>query len=125
LKKSLQASDINVVVMLIIFVAVMIVALTIWGIIITHRVAGPLFIISRQLVDIAEGRYPKMRPLRKKDELHSFYATMNRMVSSLKQNEEDEINVITSIIDKIESTASTETLDTLKKLRSDKMKKIQ
>ncbi|MBW1872900.1 MAG: hypothetical protein JRJ19_12590, partial [Deltaproteobacteria bacterium] len=37
------------------FVVVMALALFVWGIFITHRVAGPIFIISRYLGEIRDG----------------------------------------------------------------------
>ena len=43
--------------------------LTLFGIYYTHKVAGPLFAISRYLDDITEGRLSDVRPLRKGDEL--------------------------------------------------------
>src|SRR5260370_14503503 len=43
--------------------------LVVFGIIITHRGARPLFLINVYLKTLGEGQIPTTRPLRKKDEL--------------------------------------------------------
>src|SRR5882672_3502189 len=44
-------------------------ALSLVGVVITHRVAGPVHVMNHYLNVLAGGRYPMMRPLRKEDEL--------------------------------------------------------
>jgi HAMP domain-containing protein len=72
------------------FVVVMALFLFIWGIFITHRVAGPIFIISRYLRELSEGQAPKTRPLRKGDELKQFFETFSGMCQYLKDNNAEE-----------------------------------
>jgi nitrogen fixation/metabolism regulation signal transduction histidine kinase len=67
------------------FVVVMALVLFIWGIFITHRVAGPIFIISRYLRQLGEGDVPQTRPLRKGDELKAFFDTFSTMLNAMKQ----------------------------------------
>ena len=50
-------------------------ALGLLGIIITHRVAGPVFVMGHYLRVLAEGRFPRMRTLRRSDELKEFFRT--------------------------------------------------
>ena len=66
------------------FVVVMALFLFIWGIFITHRVAGPIFIISKYLRELKEGQLPQTRPLRKGDELKAFFETFSAMLDHLK-----------------------------------------
>ncbi len=40
---------------------------------ITHRIAGPLFVISRYMDQIKQGEVPEFRKLREKDQLQEFY----------------------------------------------------
>lgn len=40
---------------------------------ITHRICGPIYVMSRNLKEISEGKDVKFRPLRHKDELKDFY----------------------------------------------------
>ncbi len=69
---------------LIVLVVLMAFALTIGGIIVTHRISGPLYIVARHLDAIATGHSPDLRPLRKRDELHEFFAAFEATVNALK-----------------------------------------
>ena len=52
--------------------------LGVWSFIVSHRICGPLFVIERFIGELASGRFPKLRPLRQKDEFKSFYASFPR-----------------------------------------------
>jgi hypothetical protein len=54
------------------------------GIFFSHRIAGPLFKISRYLKEVGAGRYPGLIKLRKDDMLKNFAETVNEMIVSLK-----------------------------------------
>lgn len=62
-------------------------ALGLLGIVITHRVAGPVFVMGHYLSIIAQGRFPRMRTLRRSDELKGFFRTFLESVEALKQRE--------------------------------------
>jgi hypothetical protein len=66
------------------------VGLGLWSILATYRVVGPLYVMTRQLGVLAEGRYPQLRPLRQGDEFQEFYELLHRVVSVLKAREVDE-----------------------------------
>jgi hypothetical protein len=51
----------------------------------THRIAGPVYVMSRYIKDIIKGEYPVMRKIRKKDELQEFYAQFSSMVDVLRE----------------------------------------
>jgi hypothetical protein len=53
----------------------------------THRVSGPIYVISSFMRDIIEGREPVLRPLRNKDELKDFYELFKDMVAAIKKRE--------------------------------------
>jgi hypothetical protein len=59
-------------------------ALALLGVVITHRVAGPVFVMGHYLRVLADGRYPRMRTLRRSDELKSFFRTFLEAVDQLK-----------------------------------------
>jgi nitrogen fixation/metabolism regulation signal transduction histidine kinase len=86
--------DTQVLYLLIAFVVCMAVVLFLWGIIITHKVAGPIFIISRYLRELGEGRAPQTRPLRRGDELKEFFETFSAMLASMKQKNLDEAELL-------------------------------
>lgn len=44
-----------------------------FSIIYTHRISGPLYVMTRYLRDIRNGKKPRIRPLREKDRLKDFY----------------------------------------------------
>lgn len=79
------------------FVVVMAVFLFAWGIIITHRVAGPIFIISRYLGQIRDGQVPHTRPLRRADELKGFFDVFSGMVRAMKQRNVEEAELLEKV----------------------------
>ncbi|MBW1811567.1 MAG: hypothetical protein JRJ87_25495 [Deltaproteobacteria bacterium] len=88
------------------FVVVMALALFIWGIFITHRVAGPIFIISRYLGEIRDGKAPQTRPLRKGDELKAFFDVFSGMLDSLKQRNAEEAELLNKVAETIKASDS-------------------
>ena len=62
-------------------------ALALLGVVITHRVAGPVFVMGHYLKVLAEGRYPRMRTLRRSDELKAFFQAFIDAVDAMKLRE--------------------------------------
>jgi hypothetical protein len=62
-------------------------ALGLLGVVITHRVAGPVFVMGHYLRVLAEGRFPRMRTLRRSDELKEFFRTFIEAVDMMKLRE--------------------------------------
>jgi len=62
-------------------------ALGLVGLILTHHVAGPVYVMSHYLSALAQGRYPRMRPLRRGDELKDFFHLFERAVSAMRERE--------------------------------------
>lgn len=58
-----------------------------WGLIVTHRISGPVQLAARYLSVIAQGQYPDVRPLRKRDELQDFFKTLIDAVHSLRHRD--------------------------------------
>jgi hypothetical protein len=50
---------------------------------ITHRISGPLYVMSKYLKEIREGKNPVARPLRQKDELKQFHAELKETIEYL------------------------------------------
>jgi hypothetical protein len=67
--------------------ALMAVALGLLGVVITHRVAGPIFVMGHYMSVLAHGRFPRMRTLRRGDELRPFFETFLAAVEALKHRE--------------------------------------
>ncbi len=51
-----------------------------FGILITHRMAGPVFVMKRVLNDLIEGKESSLRPLRKSDEFKDLYDLLKTFV---------------------------------------------
>ena len=62
-------------------------ALGLLGVVITHRVAGPIFVMGHYMKVMAQGRFPRMRTLRRGDELRPFFETFLEAVEALKRRE--------------------------------------
>ncbi len=54
----------------------------------THRISGPVYVISNHMKDIIAGRHPEFRPLRKNDELQDFYALFREMAETIRRRSE-------------------------------------
>lgn len=51
---------------------------------ITHRISGPIYVMSMYFKEVIEGKIPNPRPLRDKDELKDFYELFKEMLRSIK-----------------------------------------
>jgi len=56
----------------------------------THRISGPIFVISRHIDDILEGKTPEFRGLRDRDEFHDLYRKLNLLADKIKMSENKE-----------------------------------
>lgn len=83
---------------LVLLVVVMGLALTFWGLIVTHRVAGPVFVVARHLQTLKDGHYPDVRPLRQRDEMGDFFQTFDDTVKLLKGRDEAALALIKETI---------------------------
>ncbi len=74
-------------------------ALGLWSIVVTHRICGPMFVLEHYLTELIHGRFPKRRPLRKKDEFKDFYDVFWRAVDALKASKRSDLQMLTEIRD--------------------------
>lgn len=81
-----------------VFVLLEVVGLFFWGVVVTHRIAGPLFIIDRYLGALRSGIYPDMRPLRRSDELRQFFESFSSTVDLLRERESEDIEAIAAAL---------------------------
>jgi hypothetical protein len=87
LQQEMMRNDQIFLLYLIVFVLVMGVALAFFGLVVTHRISGPLHILQRYLSVLATGRYPDLRPLRKHDELHDFFVSFEEAVHGMRNRD--------------------------------------
>ncbi len=81
-------------------------ALGLLGVVITHRVAGPVFVMGHYLNVLAEGRFPRMRTLRRSDELKLFFQTFLDAVDSLKVREAKHAAVLEDAVRRMREVAA-------------------
>jgi len=98
-EEKLSVEDERVILSIFGFVLVVILSLGASGVLITHRIAGPVFMISRYIDQIAQGRYPDPRPLRRNDELKAFFIKFNTMLTAIKDREKSDIVTIDKVIE--------------------------
>lgn len=97
------------------------VALGLFGLLFTHRVAGPVHVMSLYVAALAAGRYPRLRPLRKGDELKRFFERFSEAFDRIRHREAEEAHALESALDALRAVATTPesraALDTLSALQ--------
>jgi nitrogen fixation/metabolism regulation signal transduction histidine kinase len=53
----------------------------------THKISGPIYVMSKYIDEIINGNFPKTRPLRKGDELKEIYDLFIKMIDTLAERE--------------------------------------
>jgi hypothetical protein len=95
--------------------------LIVFGIIVTHRVAGPLFVMNRYLKLLGEGRIPTTRPLRKKDELQEFYSNLLAVIEFVRRQATADARDLGTVLERLSPVASTgetrEAIETVRRIR--------
>lgn len=82
--------------------------LALFGLVLTHRVAGPVYVMNLYLSTLAAGRYPHMRALRQKDELRGLFDHFRQVVDRIREREAEEVRLLTEVIEVLEPSATTE-----------------
>lgn len=72
-----------------------VVVLGILGLIITHRVCGPIFVITKHFGTMLDGRYPSLRPLRAGDEFAPMFELFKQLVDKQRDRDAAEISRLT------------------------------
>jgi hypothetical protein len=102
----------------------MAVAFALFGLLITHRVAGPVYVMSQFVSVLARGRYPKMRPLRRHDELKEFFDRFQRAIEALRERELEEAQTLEKALERLAPAATTpevtEAMDALRAMHARK-----
>lgn len=95
------------------------VTLALLGVVITHRIVGPVHKIKRLLWDVGNGRLHFTEKLRRGDELTDLFDAFTSMVASLRSAQSREIAELDGIIEAAERADTPRAvLDRLKGLRS-------
>ena len=124
IKRSFESSDRLMLFTLIGFGFILCAVLTIYGIAITHKVAGPLYKISHYFGSIRDDRLEPVVALRRGDQLQEFFDHFREMHEALRRRAEEEVAILTSAIAVLEAGAPTgEAARELEALRALKRRK--
>jgi methyl-accepting chemotaxis protein len=103
---------------LVVVLALLVIGVGLAGIVITHRVAGPIYKMKKQLRDLRRGDYEIPAPLRKGDELVEFFEEFRKMVGELRRRQEEEIALLDRAILNLREKTSEGELAELTSLRA-------
>jgi len=88
-----------------IFFGVTLLLLT-FGIFISHKIAGPIFALTRKMNALAHGNFNATLELRKGDEFHDLKERYNTLVHALHNQVQSELIKINGMIESLESVLS-------------------
>lgn len=83
-------------------------ALGLFGLVFTHRVAGPVHVMNLYVEALAAGHYPRLRPLRKYDELKKFFDRFSHAVERIRAREAEEAQALSRALAAFQPLATTE-----------------
>lgn len=89
------------------------------GIVVTHRIAGPVHKMKRQIREVGRGHLQIPSKLRRGDELTDFFEAFEHMVISLRKRQEREITELEKAIASLENKAEPAALSPLHQLRNE------
>lgn len=99
--------------------ALLVVLVGLAGIVVTHKIAGPIFKMKKQLRALRDGDYKVPYPLRKGDELVDFFEEFRSMVTALRRRQEEEIALLDRAIANLEPRTQADELRELRSLRAE------
>jgi nitrogen fixation/metabolism regulation signal transduction histidine kinase len=97
--------------------ALMVVLIGLLGIYITHKVAGPVYKMTRLLKQVGEGNLHVDARLRKGDELRAFFETFTHMVGGLRDIEKRQLAEIDGSLAALDAGSKDEAVAALRRLR--------
>jgi hypothetical protein len=99
----IDAANRNIVIVLILSGVLLTLGLAVFGIKMTHKVAGPLHKVTLYLAKMRDGRYDTVYNLRKGDQLVEFYEHFKHAHAGVTQMEKDDIVRIKAALDALEA----------------------
>jgi predicted PurR-regulated permease PerM len=77
--------SLHVITGLLVIVVAMCVFLYFYLLKVTNRISGPIYVMTRHINDVLEGRDPELRDLREKDELREFYTQFLALLEKFRR----------------------------------------
>jgi nitrogen fixation/metabolism regulation signal transduction histidine kinase len=91
---SLDTSDTSLILLMVGVGFGMVVVLSMYLVIMTHKVAGPLHKVSRYFYEMTDGRLSEVEPLRRGDHLTGFYESFKAMHDAVRQRQGADLRVL-------------------------------
>jgi len=118
-------ADAKLLIYLGLFVLVQALSVTFVGVMMTHRIAGPVFRLRRNLSDLASGHLKEVGQLRKRDELQALIEPMNDLVNALREEAERDRDVLDAAVKQLEATGADGLKEVTAKLADHRDRKIR
>jgi len=99
--------------------SLLVVGIGIAGIVVTHKVAGPIFKMKRHLRDVAAGKLDIPWGLRKGDELVEFFEVLREMIQALREQRTEQLERIDEALELLGADVPAERLAALRRLRDE------
>jgi hypothetical protein len=80
------------------FLGAEVIILGVLGIVITHRVVGPIHVLHRHLETMLAGKYPLLRPLRAGDEFSPTFGAFAKAIAAMQERDKAEVDVLSRAI---------------------------
>jgi methyl-accepting chemotaxis protein len=122
LLEEMTAIDRRTTMSLIVVSLVILVAVVVRSIMLTHRTAGAAFNLERCLGRVASGDYVTELRVRRKDNLKHLQEPFNRMMESLRERADDDRAALLSLAEKIEEVGQVEIAEEARELAEAKAK---
>ena len=90
IQSQLKEQDRKVLYEIFAWLAGMVVLISAMGVFLTHKIAGPALVLTRNLNELAQGKIPKLRPLRKNDELIDLFEALHAAVTRIEKEVREE-----------------------------------
>ncbi len=73
------------------------------GLLVTHRIAGPVFVMTRHLNQLSEGWYPRLRSLRKSDDLQAMFQALTKAIERMRRDDAELVLVCEKLSEAVEA----------------------
>jgi nitrogen fixation/metabolism regulation signal transduction histidine kinase len=117
--EQLEQKQRSLMAMLVVGLAALVLFIGAVGVVITHKVAGPIFKMKRQLREVGDGSLRRPGKLRKGDELVDFFDAFEDMVDRLRQRQKSEIGRVDAILGALDRSDAPSAVVTLRALRDE------
>jgi methyl-accepting chemotaxis protein len=101
------------------FLSALVAGIGLAGIVVTHKVAGPIFKMKRHLRDVAAGNLDIPWGLRKGDELVEFFEVLREMIQALRAQRSDQVAQVDEALAALAGKVPDEDLAALRRYRDD------